>query len=57
MIETEVAEQRPQRCLIRGFELATVSSDIRMFVGAVQQELKAVRGAQKRDAVCTASAY
>jgi 4-hydroxy-2-oxoheptanedioate aldolase len=39
----------------RGFDLATISTDIRIFVAAVQQELKAARATQQeRD---TASAY
>jgi 4-hydroxy-2-oxoheptanedioate aldolase len=39
----------------RGFDLATISTDIRIFVAAVQQEVKAAQSAQeKRD---TVSAY
>ena len=49
---TAVAEM-----LARGFDLATISTDIRIFVAAVQQELKAARIGQKKDAKGEASSY
>jgi 2-keto-3-deoxy-L-rhamnonate aldolase RhmA len=36
--------------LAQGFDIATISTDIRIFVAAVQQELKAARVGQKKDA-------
>jgi hypothetical protein len=36
--------------LARGFDIATISTDIRIFIAAVQQELKAARIGQKKDA-------
>jgi 4-hydroxy-2-oxoheptanedioate aldolase len=41
----------------RGFDLATISTDIRIFVAAVQQEVKAARTAHPQDAVDAAAAY
>jgi 4-hydroxy-2-oxoheptanedioate aldolase len=41
----------------QGFDLATISTDIRIFVAAVQQELKAARTTSRQQAVDTASAY
>src|SRR5260370_38947863 len=35
--------------LAQGFDIATISTDIRIFVAAVQQELKAARIGQKKD--------
>ena len=35
--------------LARGFDIATISTDIRIFIAAVQQELKAARIGQKKD--------
>jgi 4-hydroxy-2-oxoheptanedioate aldolase len=49
---TAVAEM-----LAQGFDLATISTDIRIFVAAVQQELKAARIGQKKDAKGEASSY
>jgi 4-hydroxy-2-oxoheptanedioate aldolase len=36
--------------LAQGFDIATISTDIRIFVAAVQQELKAARGGQMKGA-------
>jgi 4-hydroxy-2-oxoheptanedioate aldolase len=41
----------------QGFDIATISTDIRIFVAAVQQELKAARTTSGQQAVDTASAY
>jgi 4-hydroxy-2-oxoheptanedioate aldolase len=49
----ETASQR----LNEGFDLATVSTDIRLFVGAVQHELRAARGAQKTGEIYIPSTY
>jgi len=49
---TAVAEMLGQ-----GFDLATISTDIRIFVAAVQAELKDARTAQKKDSLGGASAY
>jgi 4-hydroxy-2-oxoheptanedioate aldolase len=49
---TAVAEM-----LAGGFDLATISTDIRIFVAAVQQELKAARIGQKKDTKGEASSY
>jgi 2-keto-3-deoxy-L-rhamnonate aldolase RhmA len=43
--------------LAQGFDLATISTDIRIFVAAVQQELKAARLGQKKDGKSDASSY
>jgi 4-hydroxy-2-oxoheptanedioate aldolase len=43
--------------LHRGFDLASLSTDIRIFVAAVQLELQVARSAQKKDPIDTASAY
>jgi len=43
--------------LAQGFDLATISTDIRIFVAAVQQELKAARVGQKKDEKGDASSY
>jgi len=43
--------------LAQGFDLATISTDIRIFVAAVQQELKAARDGQKKDGKGDASSY
>jgi len=43
--------------LHRGFDLASLSTDIRIFVAAVQQELEAARTARKKDPFDTANAY
>ena len=43
--------------LAQGFDLATISTDIRIFVAAVQQELKAARIGQKANTRSDASSY
>jgi 4-hydroxy-2-oxoheptanedioate aldolase len=43
--------------LSQGFDLATISTDIRIFIAAVQQELKAARTTPQQRATDTASAY
>ena len=43
--------------LAQGFDLATISTDIRILVSAVQQELKAARAGQNRDTEGAASSY
>ena len=43
--------------LAQGFDLATISTDIRIFVAAVQQELKAARVGQQKDGKGDASSY
>jgi 4-hydroxy-2-oxoheptanedioate aldolase len=43
--------------LNRGFDLASLATDIRIFVAAVQLELQAARTGQKKDPIDPASAY
>jgi len=43
--------------LAHGFDLATISTDIRIFVAAAQQEIKAARTGQKGGAKVDASSY
>jgi 4-hydroxy-2-oxoheptanedioate aldolase len=43
--------------LDRGFDLASLSTDIRIFVAAVQLELQAARTGQKKEPIDAASAY
>jgi hypothetical protein len=43
--------------LHRGFDLASLATDIRIFVAAVQLELQAARTGQKKDPIDAASAY
>jgi len=43
--------------LAQGFDIATISTDIRIFVAAVQQELKAARAERKKDAKGDALSY
>ena len=45
------------RMLDQGFDLATLSTDIRLFIGAVQQELKTARSGQKSHQVDVVSGY
>jgi 4-hydroxy-2-oxoheptanedioate aldolase len=43
--------------LNQGFDLATISTDVRIFIAAVQGEVKAARTGQKKEAADSASAY